>query len=69
MLYHDLVIKVTHKVVIGTLNRLEAILGIFLRHAMISIILPLVWVELKSHLAVCKLDGTRVSIRWNPCLS
>ena len=60
--YISLVIKVTHKVVIGTLNRLEAILGIFLRHTMIGIILPLIWVELEGHLAVCKLDGARVSI-------
>ena len=57
-----LVIKVTHKVVIGTLNRLEAILGIFLRHTMIGIILPLIWVKLEGHLAVSKLNGAGVSI-------
>mmetsp|Transcript_29040 Transcript_29040/g.84397 ORF Transcript_29040/g.84397 Transcript_29040/m.84397 type:complete len:320 (-) Transcript_29040:1218-2177(-) len=59
------VIKVGHEVIIGRLNPLELLLRIFLRHAVVAVLAPLVGVVLDGKTAILGLDRLGISINRN----
>ena len=50
--YLLVIIKGTHQMVISRLDPLEVLLGVFLRHAVLAVLAPLVWVILDGKTAI-----------------